>query len=321
MNIMKTNLLLVVSVFWAALVCGTVRAEESAEESKAAPEGWHYELGEGLSFGEQSIMSAEFSLGFDSKYLNYGLVDNDEPILRPSAYMTFLDWLCVGFEAIYDVTKYGKKAGWSNREWKMEEFDPSVSIVHDFSPEDYEWLPTTVSLELGYMYEYHPRAMGGSTAGWGDTQFVYFQVSMDDLWLEPTFYYERDIDRDNGTYLSLEIGHTFPLVDGEGEDGDPVLSLRPMVSQGFGNAQRVRGYLCHDDEDMTPLDHAGLMDTTVRLDLTWKIADNVELGAYVAYVDFLFDREIRDASRIYESRGRHEDSYNFIGGLSVTVNF
>ena len=307
-----------------AVLCGGVRAAEPAgggqeESEEEVAEGWNYALGEGLSFGERQVVSAEFGLDFDSKYLTYGLTDNNEPILSPSAGVTFFDWLEFKVKALYDVTRYGHKAGWGSRQWKMEELDPSVRLAHDFSPEDFEWLPTTVSLELGYMYEYHPRAMGGAANGWGDTQFVWAEMSMDDLWLEPCLFFERDIDRDNGTYLYAEIGHTFSIVDGEKEDDDPVLSVRPMVSQGFGNAPRVRGYLYHEDGEA--LDHAGLMDTTFRIDLTWKVLDNVELGAYVAYVDFLFDREIREASRIYESTGRHDESYNFIGGLSVSVSF
>lgn len=324
MNIRKSDMFVAVVAAGALALCGSVRADEAAAEKPEAAaeeesEGWNYEFGEGVSFGEQPVVSAEVEMGFDSKYLTYGCVDNNDPVLRPKAGVTFFDWVQFKVEAIYDVTKYGKQAGWSNRQWKMEELDPSVRLAHDFSPEDYEWLPTTVSLELGYMYEYHPRAMGGNANGWGDTQFVWLEASMDDLWLEPYFYYERDIDRDNGTYLYAEIGHTVSLIDGEEEDDDPVLSIRPMIGQGFGNRQRVGAYLYRDDGRQ--LRHAGLMDSTVRLDLTWKIADNIELGAYVAYVDFLFDRSIRDATRSYESRGRHDDSYNFIGGLALKMSF
>ena len=310
----------VVFALGVAILCGAAVAGEPAGEEKASSDGWSYECGEGVSYGEQPIVAGEFELGFDSKYLTYGCVDNNDPVLRPKVGVTFFDWLVFKAEAIYDVTKYGKKAGWDNRQWKMEEFDPSVRLAHEFTPEDCEWLPTKVALELGYMYEYHPRAMGGDAAGWGDTQFVWLEASMDDLWLEPYFYYERDIDRDNGTYFYAEIGHTFSLVDGDGEEDDPVLSIRPMIGQGFGNTTRVRSYL-YDSDSGEPLDHAGLMDTTVRADLTWNVAKNVEIGAYVAYVDFLFDRRVRDAVRSYESRGRWDESYNFIGGLSVKVSF
>ena len=81
------------------------------------------------------------------------------------------------------------------------------------------------------------------------------------------------------------------------------------------------GYLCKDWEEETPLHHAGLMDTCLKLELTWNICDHVALAGYVAYYDFLFDRQIRDASRGYEAHGRWDESWNFIGGLSLSVSF
>ena len=86
----------------AAAVCGAAFA---AEEEKAG--GWAYNPGEGVSFNEQTIVSAEFSLAFDSKYLSYGLVDNNHPILTPGGSLTFFDWVSFEAEAIFDVTKYG----------------------------------------------------------------------------------------------------------------------------------------------------------------------------------------------------------------------
>ena len=125
--------------------------------------------------------------------------------------------------------------------------------------------------------------------------------------------------RDNGTYLNLEIGHSFALVEGDEEGEDPVLSLRPSIAQGFGNAMRVRAYAAKPDGE--PLDHSGLMDTMVKAELEWKICDNFKLSGYVGYSDFLFDRKIRDASRDYEATGKWDHSWNFIAGLAATVNF
>ena len=301
----------------AAVAFGAFAAEEEAEKEIA--EGWSYEPGSGVSFDEQPIVSAEFGMDFDSKYLTYGFTDNNDPILSPSAGLTFFDWVQFKVKGIYDVTRYGHKCGWGSRQWKMEELDPSVRLIHEFSPEDYEWLPTKVSFEFGYMYEYHPRAMGGAATGWADTQFVWTEIGLPDLWLEPDLYLERDIDRDNGTYACLTIGHTFPLVDGENEDDDPVLSFCPSFGQGIGNTSRMAGYCLRDDG--TPLRHGGLMDSTLRCDLTWAINDYVELSFYVAYVDFWFDRSIRESARRYESSGRWDESYNFIGGLSLLVSF
>ena len=303
----------------AAAVGSGVYAAESTAEAEEAPQGWNYEAGSGISYGETSIVTAEFGLAFDSKFLSYGLVDNNDPILTPSASITFFDWLSFGVESIFDMTPYGRKKVlnedgeyeelYANRGGKYQELDPSVSIGHSFSPEDYEWLPTTIEFSLGYGYEYHPRSY---SVGQDDTQFITFDLSLPDLWFEPTLSYERDIDRDNGTYVHLEIGHTFEITD--------ELSIRPAIAQGLGNTQRVRGYLNKHGEN-EPLDHGGLMDTCIKIEAEYALTDWLTLGGYVAYSDYIFDRKMRDSARDYEASGDWDNSYNFVCGLSVTATF
>lgn len=306
----------------AAAVCGAAFADEETTEEKA--EGWSYTPGEGVSFNETPIVSAEASLAFDSKYLSYGFVDNKAPILTPAGEITFFDWLTFGVNAIFDLTKYGNRAGYTNRQFKYTELHPTVTLGHAFSPEDFEWLPTTIEFALGYDYEFHPNsknkaALNEYENGWDtsiaeDTQFITLELGLPDLWLEPTFLYERDIMRDDGTYLNLEIGHTFNLL---GEEDD-TLTLRPSIAQGFGNGQRVKAYATKKDGE--PLNHAGLMDTMIKLELGWKVCDNVSLSGYVGYSDFLFDRKIRDAARDYEATGSWDDSWNVVAGLALTIS-
>ena len=303
----------------AAAVCGAAFADE---EEKA--DGWAYNPGEGVSFNETPIVSAEASLTFDSKYLSYGFVDNKDPILTPAGEITFFDWVTFGVNAIFDVTKYGRRAGYTNRQFKYTELHPTATLGHSFSSEDFEWLPTTVEFAIGYDYEFHPNSKSRGTVDedgfWDksiseDTQFITFEVGLPDLWIEPTFLYERDIMRDDGTYLNLELGHTFNLLDEE----DDTLTLRPSIAQGFGNAQRVKAYAAKSDGE--PLNHAGLMDTMVKLELGWKICDNVSLSGYVGYSDFLFDCKIREAARDYEATGKWDDSWNVVAGLAATFTF
>ena len=316
----------------AAAVCGAAFA---AEDEKA--EGWAYNPGEGVSFNEVPIVSGEASLSFDSKYLSYGFVDNKDPILTPAGEITFFDWLTFGVSAIFDITKYGYRAGYTSRQFQYTELHPTVTLGHKFSQDDFDWLPTTIEFAVGYDYEYHPNSKnkGGLNEyenGWDksiaeDTQFVTFEFGLPDLWFEPKFLYERDIMRDDGTYLNLEVGHTFNLLDEE----DDTLTLRPSVAQGFGNKQRVKAYVSrelwfYDDEEglyseEAPLNHSGLMDTLLKLELGWTICENVSLAGYVGYSAFLFDRKIRDASRRYEATGKWDHSWNFIAGLSVTLSF
>ena len=289
----------------AAAICGAAFADEETTEEKA--EGWSYTPGEGVSFNETPIVSAEASLAFDSKYLSYGFVDNKAPILTPAGEITFFDWLTFGVNAIFDLTKYGNRAGYTNRQFKYTELHPTVTLGHAFSPKDFEWLPTTIEFALGYDYEFHPNsknkaALNEYENGWDtsiaeDTQFITLELGLPDLWLEPTFLYERDIMRDDGTYLNLEIGHTFNLL---GEEDD-TLTLRPSIAQGFGNGQRVKAYATKKDGE--PLNHAGLMDTMIKLELGWKVCDNVSLSGYVGYSDFLL-RGDRLVGRQLERRRR-----------------
>ena len=297
----------------AAAFCGSVLADDAKEEAPGTSAGLSWAPGEGISFGEQPVLSAEVGFAFDSKFMSYGLVDNKDPILTPSASVTLFDWVTFEAAALFDMTPYGRKAGYGNRAGKYIELDPGVSVGHAFGPEDCDILPTTVAFSLGYAYEYHPRAMGGGTGEPGDdTQFVTFEVALPDLWREPTLAFERDIDRDNGTYVNLELGHTFALIDGDGED--PLLAFRPSVAQGLGNTQRTRGY------DLAK-DHGGLMDTCIKGELTWRIGDNLALSGYVAYSDYLFDSTLREGARAYEASGRADTSYHFTAGLALTASF
>ena len=296
----------------AAALCGGVLADEAkSAKTEEAPATLAWAPGEGISFGEQPVLSTEVGLAFDSKFMSYGLVDNKDPIITPSAAVTAFDWLTFEIAALFDTTKYGKKAGYSNRAGRYFELDPGVSVGHAFSPEDYAFLPTTIEFSFGYAYEYHPRSMGEAGE---DTQFLNFELALPDLWVEPTLAFERDIDRDNGTYVNLELGHTFALIDGAGEDDDPVLAFRPSVAQGVGNTQRTRGYNLADD-------HGGLMDLCVKGELTWNIGGGVALSGYVAYYDYVFDRTLRHAARAYEATGRDDTSYHFVGGLALTASF
>ena len=300
----------------AAALCGSVQGAEA--ENKEESQGWNWAMGEGVSYNEQPIVSAEVGVSIDSKFLSYGLVDNDEPIFTPSAALTLLDWVTFNVEAIFDMTPYGRhensahEEAYCNRAGRYQELDPGVSIGHSFSADDYDWLPTTFEFSVGYMYEYHPRSFNRY---YDDTQFITFDVGLPDLWFEPAVSYERDIDRDSGTYVNLSIGHTFELCDS--------LTLRPSIAQGIGDRKRVAGYLnVHDPEgEERPLNHGGLMDTCVQLDLEWTITDGVTFGAYVAYSDYIFDRKMRDAARDYEATETWDHSYNFIGGVSIAFAF
>lgn len=293
----------------AAALCACAFAEEEKSE------GWAYTPGEGISFNENPVMTAEFGLAFDSKYLTYGVVDGKDPIVTPSATATFFDWVYFGVEAIYDVTKgNGKRREYGNRAGRYTTLDAITGIAHDF---DLGETLGTLSVDVNYIYEYIPRYHGSMD----DTQYINLELSLGDLWFEPTLAIERDIMADNGTYVNFEVGHTFAIVDGE-EGEDPVLTLRPAVGQGFGNTQRTRGYFADTTDGF---DHGGLMDTSISLTAEWAICDCLTLSGYVAYYDYWFDGNMRDAARNFNREwshsGKYADSWQIVGGLALTASF
>ena len=296
----------------SALALGaTVLAAEDAQ----LPSTWTYVPGEGVSYNEQPIVSAEFGLAFDSKYMTYGVVDGKDPIVTPSAQITFFDWVYFGVSAIYDVSR-----GNRGRKGMYSTLDATVGIAHDCEELG------KLSVDFNYMYEFLPRRHWDNDAGKyevGDTQYLNLELSLGDLWLEPTLAFERDLMADDGTYVNFEIGHTFTLV---GDEENQVLTIRPAIGQGFGNTQRAAGYFQkHLDSDES-LSHGGLMDTTVKCELEWAVTDWLSLGGYVAYYDYLFDSNMREGARCHnaDARGRTEtnaSSWNVVCGLSLTAKF
>ena len=291
MNIRKT--------LCAAAVFGCVAAATAADEVAEAEKG---------EVEETPIVSAEFGLQLDSKYMTYGVIDGKDPILTPSAQLTFFDWAYVGVESIFDLTKgNGKRGVYGNRAGQWTTLDAIVGLAHEFElTED-----IGLSVDANYIYEYIRRYHSDM----GDTQYINLEFGLTGLWLEPTLAIERDLMADDGTYVNFSLAHTFTLV---GDDDDPTLTFTPSVGQGFGDKHRTRGYGLADD-------HAGLMDTTIMGEFEWAVCDHVALTAYVAYSDYWFDSKLRHGAREYNGAWSHgskyADSWNFYGGVGVTVSF
>jgi hypothetical protein len=262
-------------------------------------------------------VSAEFGLAFDSKYMTYGVIDGKDPIVTPSVEISFFDTLYFGVESIFDVTKgNGKHGGYGNRAGEYTTLDSIVGLRHDFELCD---ALGTLSVDVNYIYEYIRRYQNSMD----DTQYVNLELSLGDLWFEPTLAIERDIMADNGTYVNFEVGHTFTLIDGDKESEDPILTFRPSVGQGFGNTLRTKGYFSDSCEDRygKGFSHGGLMDTSVKGEFEWSICDNLSLSAYIACYDYLFDGSMRDAARTYNRGNSCKTSYNFVGGLALKASF
>lgn len=289
-----------------ALFCAAGLALGALADGNNATAGAELELKE-----NGKVFSAEVSLDFCSKFLSYGLVDNPDPIMTPGASITFFETLSFDMAWIFDTTHWGRKGGYRDRRWQYQELDIGAGLSHEFTPENWRFLPTAVELGVGYMYEYHPRfskAKSDGVNGNPDTQFVTMDISMPDLWIEPEVKLEWDIDRDHGFYASFGVGHTFNLI-GAGEDS--VLDLELRLAQGLGSEDRNQSYLGEAKW--------GLMDTSLTVSLDYKPVSWLSISPYVAYSDYLFDSTLRDAARDYCENW--DESWNIIGGITVTASF
>ena len=322
---MNTKKLMTVAC--AAALCGGVWAADEAKPVPTSTANAEKEVQEEEKDDSpfDGLVSVEAGLSLDSRYMTYGVIDGKDPILTPSAQIKFLDWVYFGVESIFDLTKAnGKRGGYGNRAGQWTTLDAIVGLAHDF---DCGETLGALSVDFNYIYEYLRRYKYHNSSGedkdMGDTQYLNLELSLGDLWFEPTIGIERDLMADDGTYVNFEVGHTFPLIDGEGEDDDPVLSFRPSVGQGLGNTQRAAGYFVKCKGSEEPLDHGGLMDTTIKGELTWNICEHLSLSGYIAYSDYWFDDNMRDGARAHNADwGRSCDhSWNFYGGIALGVSF
>ena len=296
------------SAFAADCKCGKECSCEGGENCTCSSDEFNYTPGEGLSYGEQPIVTAEAKVSFDSKYITYGVIDGKDPITRLTGYATFLDWWYVGGEMLFDVTKgNGKRTpyGYGNRAGKLITLDAQTGLAHEF---DLGETLGKLGVDFYYTYEWLPRHHGIMN----DTQYLDVEFTLNDLWFEPKLWIERDIMADEGTYVNFEIGHGFEVLEG--------LTLRPAVGQGFGNSLRTKGYF---SDVADGFNHGGIMDTTVKCELEYAFTDWLTFGAYVAYYDYLFDSNMRDAARAYNAQwGKSCDhSYNFVCGASIKATF
>ena len=257
-------------------------------------------------FPTEEYIQGTAGFDFHSKWLSYGFNDNDEPVLLPTASLTFLDLLTTGVTPYMDLTDWGGNAGRGTRPFETWEVDYTADAKYVLTPDDYSILPTSVELGIGYRYEYYP-----PRCGYSDTQFWLGYLSFPNPWLVPNLVYERDVMYDDGTYLKLGLSHDFEM----GKNA----TLTPSVTQGLGDRKRIATYA--QREDGKRFDRAGLMDFTVQLLFIWQPFDNLTVSGYVAYTDFPFDRHVREGARRHLGNDTELTSWNFTTGLSLRIMF
>jgi hypothetical protein len=231
----------------------------------------------------------EAAVEFCTRQLTYGLVDNRDPIVTAEA---AAEWHGFTFESamIFDTTDWGEKhGGYGDRTGKYQELAFGPGYTCAFSPETLRFLPTTVEMFVNYIYEYHPpvrKALGEENP---DTQFINVGAALPDLWLEPAFSVEFDIDNEDGAaYLAAGVGHTFALVRAAGGRETDPLSLALGAGVGLGNPER--------NEYDAGYRRWAFKDAWVSAALEWRITDRVALTPYVAACEQLSSR-LRAAAR------------------------
>lgn len=69
------------TVCTAIFDCSPALSQDTRPVRGADEHTFAYTPGEGVSFGGQQLVTAEFELAFDSKYMLYGVVDGKDPVV------------------------------------------------------------------------------------------------------------------------------------------------------------------------------------------------------------------------------------------------
>ena len=239
------------------------------------------------------IFGGSVGVSYDSKEVTYGLIDNKQGIVTPSAKLSFghEDWftVAVGVEALFDTTRWGRKedgGAYNDRRWKYKEFDPGITLSRNWKTA--HLIGSSLDTSINYTYEYHPDACKKPWAGFenANRQLVNFEFSAPDWWLVPTLAIEWQVSRQGeagdedgkgGVYASFDLSHEFDLGAGLGLDEETLL-LTPTVGIGMGNRARNRadfGTTLGDDGFM-------LRDGYARIALDWQPVKGLKIGPYAA---------------------------------------
>ncbi len=277
---------------------------------------------------EESGWTLGGSVGVDfcSKQLTYGLVDNPHGIVTPSAELSFghddYFTLAVGVEAIFDTTNYGAKdGGYNDRRWKYQEFDPYIALSRSWE------LGEDVALytEVGYLYEYHPRACHKPSLEYSnpDTQWLTFVIGLEENILNPTLEVEYQLvrqgpeainDGQGAIYATFSFSHEFDIGEKLGLD-EGSLCLTPTLGIAMANKERNLAdfsSIGEEDEDYIVDDHAMFRDAFASLELAYTPIEGLSIAPYVGC-----HQQIDDEAR--KSAG--DDKFVAYFGIGVSYEF
>ena len=252
--------------------------------------------------------SVEASLDYCSKQVTRGLIDNEEGIVTASASIGWQGF-SIEVDGIFNTTDIAEEEGYDA--WDNTEVDYIVGYGYTFGADDYG-LFTDIELALDYTYEWDN---GGEYEDDDHVQYIHASIGLPEVFLSPTLTGEWELDDVHGQYYSLELSHGFDLIAGEGDDADPVLALNLSLVQGLANDKYNEDDFW-DDESESGKDFWAFRDTTLTATLEWAVCENLAISPYISYSDH-FAGPVRNAAKCE----KHDDTYHFYGGVSVTASF
>lgn len=257
-------------------------------------------------------------LDFCSKQLTYGLVDNPHAIMTPSAELAIghddYFTLAVSAEAIFDTTNFGKKeGGYNDRTWKYQEFAPGITLMKTWATE--EWLGGDLFTAVNYTYEYHPRGCNKPAQEFSnpDTQWLNFEVGVEDGILNPTFAVEYQLvrqgaesptDGKGGIYATFTLSHEFDIGTAMGMD-EGTLCLTPVAGIGMANKDRNMADFEENESFM-------FRDAFAGLELAYSPIEGLAIAPYIGCHQQI-DSKAKDAAG--------DDDFVAYAGIGVSYEF
>lgn len=248
--------------------------------------------------GQELPVSLELGADIVSKYVWRGQLLTDDPVVQPSATVSFAG-LSLNVWGSVDSTDINEKGDDpTGPEYRLQEADYTLSYA--LSPVD------GLDLEAGLIYYDFP-----GTGLYG-TNEVYVSIALSDLPLSPTLAAYHDFDELNdAVYANFSVSHTVELAEKLG------LSLGAAV--GWGDTDYHDAYFTYEDEvDPTQSISAresGFSDLSLSASLECAVNENFGLTLCVGYSEILGDQVESAADMTYG------DSDLLIVGVGTTFSF
>ncbi len=266
MSIGKSVTLSALILFGMLAATSQVMARDS-EETKPQP------------VQESSHMSMELDVTYDGKYIWRGINTVDGDVLQPSG-----------------TVSYG---GLSFNIWANMDLDNVNGQSGDFTEVDltldYTWSMDPVDVSVGGIYYTFPHS------GQAPSTIEMYVGAEYDAPLSPSLTWYYDTKEADGSYLSLDVGHSFDNIWRAGEDVSVGASLDASVAYGSSN---FNDYYYGTDSN-------GFTDALFTLSFPVSMPHDFSLTPAIKY-STLLDSDIRN---------NMSDEDNLWAGITVSYGF